>query len=247
MRTGSVALRSTALALSALAIPGCTNLRGSAGGGLLNPGGSLIEVRGYSLGPDQSVPADAVGYAVPIFTSKDQAARFCPLFTSKLSFNGSLNGGTKMLVRSYGQTVRIAPFVWPVTGGASGQAGDCRTLVDRYNVSAARTFYSVAAAAIQAQGGGQVQALGTGPYIMLARRISGTVIVFDLSRAPAGDYSEWLDRAIGQLGNPAVGGTGYVTTTLRDNVRFYVFGAVPTFSGILNILIPGYKAEHDKG
>ena len=240
-------LRRAALAILLAATASCASLRSSSGGGLLSPGGSPIEVRGYALAPEQKVPADAVGYAVPIFTTKEQAQRFCPLLTSRLTFNGSMDASVKMLVRSYGQTVEVAPFVWPVSAWSAGQSGDCSTLVERYNVSAARTFYARATAEIQARGGGPAQAMGAGPYIMLVRRISGTVMLFDLSRAPADDYPRWLDKAIAQLGNPAVGGTGYVATSMRDNVRFYVFGAVPTFTGILNVLIPGYKSEHDKG
>lgn len=242
-------------AILTLALLGsCTHFTKSAGsgGGLLagssdHLGAKLIEVRGYALAPDQSVPPAALGYAVPIFTSRDQAARFCPLFVKRLTFGGLLTRGTPLRVRSYGQDVRIVPFVWPVTDWKPSEAPECKRLVERYNISAARNFFQLAVQSIRANGGSASDIIADGPFIATARRVSGTVMLYDLSRAPDTDYQRWFTMAVEQLSNPAINGSSrYVTPPWRDKVRYYVFGSIPAWEGVLKILIPGFANEHAK-
>lgn len=223
---------------------------GVAGGGSLKPigtklGPALIEVRGYTLTPEQSVPENAIGYAVPVFTSSEQAIRFCPAFLKRLSFAGALDTNTKLMVRTYGRSVQVAPFVWPVTNWSAADRADCAGLVRRYNLSGARLFYTIALNAIR-QGGGSPNALSGGPFIVTARRVSGTVMVFDLSRAPDNDYDKWLVRSVEQISNPALSGKTMVTPGWRDRMRYYVFGSVASFRPIIDVLIPGFSKEHDK-
>jgi hypothetical protein len=225
---------------------------GIAGGGAIDPlkqalGPPLVEVRGYALTPENSVPANAIGYAVPVFTSTEQAARFCPAFLNRLSFEGALNSESRLTVRSYGRSVQIAPFVWPVTRWTASDKADCVGLVARYNLSGARTFYTVAANAIRRQGGRPSDTLSDGPFIVTARRVSGTVMVFDLSRAPDNDYEKWLVRSVEQLTDPTLTGRTIVTPSWRDRMRYYVFGSVAAFQPIIDVLIPGFSDEHKKG
>lgn len=241
--TGIVAL----IALAGCAMTG--HQAGSAGGGVLNPfsnkpGPMLVEVRGYVLAPSGSVPQNAIGYAVPVFTTRQQAMRFCPAFLKRLNFEGMLDARTKLMARTYGQTVQIAPFVWPVTNWGPDDKADCATLVQRYNISGARIFHTLALNAINRNGGGPAHALTDGPFIVTARRVSGTTMIFDLSRAPDNDYDKWLVRSAEQLTNPTLTGQTYVTPTWRDRMRYYVFGSVDTFQGVIDVLIPGFSAEH---
>jgi hypothetical protein len=220
------------------------------GGGLAGNGHpaderpGFIEVRGYALAPQDQVPTNAIGYAVPIFTDMSQIQHFCPLFRSQLTFEGALDAGTPLKVRSYGNTVQIAPFIWPVTSWTSDDKPDCKLLVERYNISGARQFFAIAQQAIRASGGQPADALEHGPFIVVARRVSGSVMVFDLSRAPDGDYKLWLSRAVEQLSNPIVDTTRVVRPPWRDQVRAYVFGVMPVFTGVLEKLIPNFtKAQ----
>ncbi len=236
-----------------------TPVNSSAGGGLLGApppvgwnnspaptGEKLIEVRGYVLARNDQVPANAIGYAVPILTSRQEIDRFCPLFLDHISFSGALNQGTPMRVNSYGQDVQIAPFVWPVTSWSSDDKADCKTLGDRYDISGARTFLKQAQQTIAAQGGRDIDALKSGPFILTARRVSGSMVLYDLSQAPDDDYPTWLTRAVQQMSNPAATQTLYVTPNWHDKARYYVFGAIPSFNGILNVLMPGFKDAHAK-
>lgn len=230
----------------------------SAGGGLLGAqpptwnnslaptGEKLIEVRGYVLVRNDRVPANAIGYAVPILTSRQEIDRFCPLFLDRMSFSGALNQGTPMRVDSYGKEVQIAPFVWPVTTWSENDKADCKTLGDRYDISGARTFLKQAQETIAAHGGRDIDALQSGPFILTARRVSGCMVLYDLSQAPDGDYPIWLTRAVEQMSNPAATETLYVTPNWHDKARYYIFGTIPSFIGILNVLMPGFTDAHAK-
>ena len=256
-------LKATVLASLALVGSSCTSTRetvasqpsggvvgGVVAGGVLGASSvdrGLIEVRGYALSPTHRVPTDAIGYAVPVFTDLRQAARFCPAFRSQLTFAGSLERRTPLVVQSYGQRVQIAPFVWPVTSWTNGDKPTCEVLVARYNLAGARMFFDLAQRAIVEAGGRPVDALEPGPFLVTARRTSGAVIVYDLSRAPDNDYGRWLARSVRQLSNPTIANTIVVRPSRRDQVRAFVFGALPAFEGVLNLLIPGYKEERRKG
>ena len=250
-----IVLASTA---SCASLPGTGNP--SSGGGLLGPpppigwnnspaptGQKLIEVRGYVLARKDQVPTSAIGYAVPIFTNRAEIERFCPLFLSQMSFGGVLDQGTSMRINSYGQEVQIAPFVWPATHWTKEDKADCKTLADRYDTSGARIFLKRAQQTIAAHGGRDVDTLQSGPFILTARRVSGSMVLYDLSRAPDGDYPTWLTRAIEQMSNPAATQTLYVTPNWHDQARYFVFGAIPSFNGILDALMPGFKGAHAKG
>lgn len=246
-------LRAVSALAALLAVIGCASFgvrRGVSGGGgaplVAQPGPQLVEVRGYALPPEASVPPDAIGYAVPIFTSREQAARFCPIFLRRLNFDGILDARTKLMVRTYGQSVQIAPFVWPVTSWRATDRADCGTLIPRYNISGAKVFYALALNAIRKNGGRKSHALTEGPFIVTARRVSGTTMIYDLSRVPDNDYDRWLVQAAEQLTNPTLSGQTYVTPTWRDKVRFYVFGSISSFQGIIDVLIPGFTKEHGK-
>jgi hypothetical protein len=232
-----------------VALASCVRAPQSAGGGVLQPGPGKapIEVRGYVLTQDQTPPTDALGYAVPIFTSLDQAAQFCPMFTARLSMDGALTSRSKMVVTAYGQTVRIAPFIWPATDWPTGSVSDCKSLVQHYNLSGAKIFSTLATDVIRKNGGTVPDGLGDGPFIMATRRASGTVLLLDLSKVPPGDYQQWFDRAVSYLSDPRVDDTGYHAATLHDQVRFYVFGSIPDFMPVLNMLVPSFKTEHAKG
>lgn len=251
----ALTLHHASVAMLAVFVLGCTTAKMTAasGGGLLGAndgaasGRSVIEVRGYTLSPQDRVPTKAIGYAVPVFTDRAQAVRFCSAFRSQLTFAGSLDGRTPMVVQSYGQTVQIAPFVWPVTSWQARDKPDCKLLVERYNLSGARMFFDLAQRAIVEAGGRPVDALEPGPFIVTARRVSGAVVVYDLSRAPDNDYGKWLAKSVQQLSNPTMGNTMVVQPTRRDQVRAFIFGALPTFQGVLNVLLPGFKDAHDKG
>lgn len=245
---GSVRLAALLPLALLLPLAGCQPMKSAAGGGILgrDSGRTYIEVRGYVLAPDQSVPVDAVGYAVPIFTSSEQASRFCPQFISRLSGGGVLDARTKMKVSAYGRAVQIAPFIWPVSSWTAGSVADCGTLVGRYNLSGAKTFYGIAADQIRAKGGTAPGRLGEGPYIMAVRRATGNVLLLDLSTVPLGDYQHWFDQAVGFLTDPRIGDDGYRSATLRDQVRFYVFGSIPDFMPVLTMLIPSFKAGNAK-
>jgi hypothetical protein len=240
--------------LALLVGAGCASkksLSGVGGGGgarpaSTKPGPLLVEVRGYVLAPSASVPPDAIGYAVPIFTSREQAKNFCGSFIGRLSFGGRLDSNVKLQVRTYGQTVQIAPFVWPVTSWTTGDKADCVSLVARYNLSGARIFYKLAVDAIRANGGRPSDALSQGPFIVTARRVSGTTMIYDLSRAPDNDYEKWLVRAAEQLTDPSWSRQTYVTPRWRDRMRYYVFGSISTFQGIVDVLIPGFSKEHER-
>lgn len=254
------AIMSAVLALTTGCGAGAASaVKPSAGGGLLGappPVGwnnspaptseKLIEVRGYVLARNDQVPANAIGYAVPIFTNRQEIDRFCPLFLDYMSFSGALNQGTPMRINSYGQEVLIAPFVWPVTTWSKDDKADCKTLGDRYDISGARTFLKQAQQTIAAQGGRDIDTLKSGPFILTARRVSGSMVLYDLSQAPDDDYPTWLTRAVEQMSNPAATQTMYVTPNWHDKARYYVFGAIPSFNGILNVLMPGFKDAHAK-
>lgn len=232
----------------------------SAGGGLLGEpppigwnnspaprGENRIEVRGYVLMRNDQVPLSAIGYAVPIFTSRQEIDRFCPQFLDRMSISGVLNQGTPMRINSYGREVQIAPFIWPVTTWSERDTADCRTLGDRYDIAGARTFLRQAQETIASRGGRDSDALKGGPYILTARRVSGSLVLYDLSRAPDGDYPTWLTRAIEQLSNPDATETLYVRPNWHDQVRYYVFGAIPSLTGIVNMLMPGFREAQSKG
>lgn len=232
-------------------LTGCaTDGVATAGGGETGAGGGvrpkLIEVRGYALAERDKAPESAIGYAVPIFTNREQALRFCPLFRSKLTFSGALDARTPLTVESYGRKVEIAPFIWPVTSWARTDAPTCARLVERYNISGAKTFFQLAQQAIIANGGRPADTLEEGPFIVTARRVSGAVMVYDLTRAPDGDYGLWLSRTITDLSNPGLTTTVVVRPPLRDQVRAFAFGAVPSWEGILEVLIPGFRDAHAK-
>ncbi len=256
MMRGPHRSQSLLLAAAVAAAPCCTAPRyatvgGSSGGAVVGGGGTaargLIEVRGFALTPSDRVPAGAIGYAVPIFTDRTQASRFCPLFRSRLSFAGALHAETPLKVQSYGRIVQIAPFVWPVTTWRAGDRPDCTLLVERYDVSGARSFLTLAQQAIRDLGGGPADSLEGGPFIVTARRVSGAVMVYDLSRAPDNDYGKWLSRAVTDLSDPFLTEAVVVKPTRRDQVRAFVFGTIPSWRGILGLLVPGFKDEQDRG
>jgi hypothetical protein len=243
-----------ATAIAAVMLVGCSPSNTSSttnGGGLIDghngaQNQKLILVEGYVLAPQDKVPDNAIGYAVPIFTNRDDAARFCPIFLSQLTFQGALTAHTKLIVDSYGQTVDIAPFVWPVTSWSNTDKPDCATLSARYNVSAAKQFFDLAQQAIVAHGGRTADTLEKGPFIMTARRLNRTVMIYDLTEAPDGDYSGWLQTAVGELSNPLdIDETTEVEPSTRDKVRAFIFANEPTFDGILKILVPGYGQKQD--
>lgn len=204
-------------------------------------------MRGYVLGPSDSVPAGAIGYAAPIFASTEAAARFCPVFRSGLTFAGALTAATPMRVLSMGETVDIAPFVWPVTGWAAGDAPDCALMAARYNVSGAQTLLRRARQTIRAHGGPANAGLSSGPFIMTVHRKGGAVVLFDLSQAPPQDYRKWLDRAVSDLTDPGAHTTQVIRPVPRDRVRAFVFNSVDSWIGVLAVLIPGYAARAAQG
>ncbi|WP_087124885.1 MULTISPECIES: hypothetical protein [Burkholderiaceae] len=206
----------------------------------------MIEVRGYVLARNDQVPDGAIGYAVPIFTSRQEIDRFCPLFLDRMSISGALNKGAPMRINSYGQEKQIVPFVWPVTSWSANDTADCKTLGDRYDISGARTFFKQAQQTIGAHGGRDIDALRNGPFILTAKRVSGSMVLYDLSQAPDDDYPTWLTRAIEQMSNPLATQTVYVTPNWHDKARYYVFGTIPAFNGILDVLMPGFKGAHAK-
>ena len=225
------------------------------GGGIIKPQtGSkqnapahLISVEGYVLAPQDKVPDTAIGYAVPVFTNMNDAARFCPLFLNQLTFAGQIKANTNLKVDSYGHTTDIAPFVWPVTSWSKQDKASCDLLSQRYSIAGARMFFNLAQQAIAANGGKPADALQTGPFIVTARRVSKTVMVFDLTRAPHGDYNRWLAQAVQELSNPLIGNSTIVTPTFHDQVRAFVFSNIPVFDGVLQILVPGYREAQSKG
>jgi hypothetical protein len=70
-----------------------------------------------------------------------------------LAFKGSLHSNTKLEVQSYGQEAQIAPFVWPVTSWSKTDKPTCDLLSQRYNLTAAQQFFTLAQKAIVAHGG----------------------------------------------------------------------------------------------
>jgi hypothetical protein len=201
----------------------------------------MIEVRGYVLAPSDQVPAAAIGYAVPIFARRADVERFCPALTARIGFAGALTGATPLRVTTYGQIEDIAPFVWPVTSWSAPAPYDCAHLVAQYNISGAQVFLRKARQAIASNGGSIDVAAEPGPFIMTARRNCNGVMLYDLSQAPPEDYDAWVGKAITELSGPRDCHAMIVEPTFRDKVRAFVFASVPSFNGILKVLIPGYN------
>jgi hypothetical protein len=193
------------------------------------------------LTPADQVPPDAIGYAVPIFTTRTEAARFCPLALERVGFVGALTSSTPMFLDTYGETEDVAPFVWPVTAWTRGEPFDCAHLVARYNIAGAQVFLRKARRAIAAHGGVAKLANEDGPFIMTARRACGGVMLYDLSRAPNLDWERWLRQAIVDLSRPSDCRVTVVRPVMRDQVRAFVFASAPSWQGILKILVPGYN------
>ena len=200
-----------------------------------------ISVRAFVLARDGAIPKDAIGYAVAVFTSPEQADRFCTVFRARLDFAGSLTGTTQLTVTEYGQRIRIAPFVWPTTAWPAGTPSSCANLVARYDFAGARLLLLAALAQMQAAGA-PADALGAeGPFLVAAPRKGGAMTVFDLSRAPAVDYDKWLLRAVETLERGETGGLApIVQPGVRDQVRFVAFGLAPVIEEALGVFLPGY-------
>jgi hypothetical protein len=103
-------------------------------------------------------------------------------------------------------------------------------------------FFQLAQDAIIAHGGRPADSLESGPFIVTARRLSGAVTVYDLTRAPQGDYGKWIATSVGELSDPLDNGlTIIVIPPVRDQVRAFVFGSEPDWERIVNMLIPGFS------
>lgn len=200
----------------------------------------IIQARGFVLARDGAVPADAIGYAIVVFAQRAEAERFCPAFRERLTFEGSLRVDTDLSIQVYRKPVEVAPVIWPVTQWrAQTDQPDCAKLVERYDYAGARTWLATARAQIE-QTGGAVK-LGAGPYIVTARR-QGTVIVYDLSRAPDSDYGSWLGRTIEGIEtlSPRYANAGVVTPGTRDQVRYWAFGVAREADDALGVFVPAY-------
>jgi len=211
-------------------------------------------VRGYVLARDGDIPRDAVAYEIAVFRKKEEAARFCPAFLKRLTFEGGLTAQTELSVTSRGKPVEIAPFIWPVTAWTAADKAakpTCEVLVARYDYAGARTFLAEAKSQLGARADlGGALASSDGPFIVVARK-AGATTVFDLSRAPDVDWDGWLVRTIDavEAGAPvaAAGGKGVVAPGLRDQLRYYVFAAVPAIDAALGVFVPGYAKAAQGG
>lgn len=200
------------------------------------------EVIGYVLGPNGDIPDSAVGYAVPIFTDKATAGAFCPVFLNQLNIAGALTDATPMTVRGHGEANQIAPFIWPVTSWADKTPLDCVNLVQNYDLGQARVFLAKARAQIASQGGQASPLADDGPFILTVKRVSRSVAVYDLSKAPGMDYAKWLKKAIDRLSDPNRDvQAGVIRPNWHDQMRGYAFGAAPVFDAFLGKFLPGYS------
>lgn len=200
-----------------------------------------IEVVGYVLSPTGDIPDSAVGYAVPIFADKATAGAFCPSFLNQLNIDGALSASTPMIVKSHGESDEIAPFIWPVTSWPDKTPLDCAHLVQNYDLGQAREFLTEARTQIARQGGQPTALADNGPFILTVRRISRSIAVYDLSKAPDIDYAKWLAKAIERMSNPNRDvAVGIIRPNWHDQMRGYVFGAVPTMDALLGKFMPGY-------
>lgn len=207
------------------------------------PDAGVIEVRGYVLARDGAIPKDAIGYAIPVFGTREEAARFCPAFRNRLTFEGAIRATTDLDITERGQRIRVAPFVWPVTSWNGSMQPTCANLVERYDYAGGRTFLAAARQQISARLGASAPALSAGgPFIVTAARKGGAVLVYDLSAAPDTDYDKWLLRTIEAMerGRDNRALAGVVTPGLRDQVRYVMFSLVPAIDQALGTFLPWY-------
>jgi hypothetical protein len=207
------------------------------------PDAGVIEVRGYVLARDGDIPKDAIGYAIPVFGTRAEAARFCPAFRNRLTFEGAIRATTDLDITERGQRIRVAPFVWPVTSWSPLWQPTCANLVERYDYAGGRTFLAQARQQISARLGASAPALSAGgPFIVTAARKGGAVLVYDLSAAPDTDYDKWLLRTIEAMerGRDNRAPAGVVTPGLRDQVRYVMFSLVPAIDQALGTFLPWY-------
>lgn len=197
-----------------------------------------LEVRGYVLARDGAIPRDARAYAVVAFRQASEAQRFCPAFRARLDFEGALVSGTDLTVTSRGLPVEIAPMIWPVTSWGAADRPDCATLVARYDYAGARAFLQEARRSLAPLGLATTFNATSGPFIISARR-SGSLTVYDLSRAPDADYDRWLVQTVDGI-ESGVSGPAVVAPGWRDQMRFYAFSAVPSIEAALDVFVPGY-------
>jgi hypothetical protein len=201
----------------------------------------MISVRGFVLARDGAIPKDAVGYAVAVFSTPQQAEQFCDVFRGRLDFAGSLKGTTNLTVTEYGARIRIAPFIWPTGSWPAGTVASCANLVARYDFAGARLMLR-AALAQMAAAGAPADSIGVdGPYVLTAPRKGQAMTIFDLSRAPAIDYDKWLLRAVETVERgEAEGLAPLVQPGVRDQVRYVAFSLAPAIEEALGVFLPGY-------
>jgi hypothetical protein len=222
--------------INAPATPPAPGGRGAA----VSPTTSTVEVRGYVLSRETTIPGQALAFTIPVFLSQAEAQRFCPSFLARLSFEGRITANTQLRFRYAGRNVEVVPFVWPVTSWENNSAATCSNLVRGYDYARARSFLNAAQSQILARQVNMPLRLTNGPYIVVARRQGGSVVLYDLSEAPDVDYDRWLMATIVGLENenaPRLE-SGVVAPGWRDRLRYHVFGAAPAMRNALSAFVP---------
>lgn len=204
-------------------------------------------MEGFILGADQTLPVDAVAYAIPVFSTREQAEQLCAGFRP-FGFDEWFTGTTPLSREVWGAPVAIVPFLWPVrdrTPNTLAGGMDCPEMARRYNMAAAAVARRRAANALIRYGVIKTaDEIATAPLVVVFDRTADRVIVYDFSKIPQIDFPAevaQMKRDVEGMRAAAAGFPAYFKADWRQELRFYAFQGEPALKELVYALAPGLK------